>query len=283
MPSAPPLHVDLETVLEGEGDLLSLEPPTWIPDSHSGDCSACHEAFRCGSIFTPPSSPCHCVAAEDGDPAQTRVFGVVTAFYHLLSGFATQRIVYNRCRFCLLSSAARLSNLQSLCLLLYLLVRTGQHCMNLSWIVLSRQAIHAAAAPLPAVRLHLLRRLLPAAHDAAAQIPIEGAAARVHHLRAACWSRSSPSLRVRPCFLLLLPLPALHPTGWPGRSFGRSRLTMRTCGWPASFGFRLSAAGVTRPHCVRRHELMHGSARASGFQRKLLFSLVNCCFVSYAC
>ena len=47
MPSAPPLHVDLETVLEGEGDLLSLEPPTWIPDSHAGDCSACHEAFRC--------------------------------------------------------------------------------------------------------------------------------------------------------------------------------------------------------------------------------------------
>ena len=49
MPSAPPLHVDLETVLEGEGDLLSLEPPTWIPDSHAGDCSACHEAFRCRS------------------------------------------------------------------------------------------------------------------------------------------------------------------------------------------------------------------------------------------
>ncbi len=46
VPSAPPLHVDLETVLEGEGDLLSLEPPTWVPDSHAGDCSACHEAFR---------------------------------------------------------------------------------------------------------------------------------------------------------------------------------------------------------------------------------------------
>ena len=48
VPSAPPLHCDLETVLEGEGDLLSLEPPTWVPDSHAGDCSACHEAFRCG-------------------------------------------------------------------------------------------------------------------------------------------------------------------------------------------------------------------------------------------
>ena len=50
VPSAPPLHVDLETVLEGEGDLLSLEPPTWVPDSHAGDCSACHEAFRCGAV-----------------------------------------------------------------------------------------------------------------------------------------------------------------------------------------------------------------------------------------
>ena len=47
VPSAPPLHVDLETVLEGEGDLLSLEPPTWVPDSHAGECSACHESFRC--------------------------------------------------------------------------------------------------------------------------------------------------------------------------------------------------------------------------------------------
>ena len=48
VPSAPPLHVDLETVLEGEGDLLSLEPPTWVPDSHAGECCACHEMFRCG-------------------------------------------------------------------------------------------------------------------------------------------------------------------------------------------------------------------------------------------
>lgn len=46
VPSAPPLHCDLETVLAGSGDLLSLEPPTWMPDSHAGDCMACHQAFR---------------------------------------------------------------------------------------------------------------------------------------------------------------------------------------------------------------------------------------------
>lgn len=47
VPTAPPLHVDLETVLEGEGDLLSLEPPTWLPDSHAGECGICSEPFRC--------------------------------------------------------------------------------------------------------------------------------------------------------------------------------------------------------------------------------------------
>lgn len=46
VPSAPPLHCDLEAVLAGSGDLLSLEPPTWVPDSHAGDCTACHQPFR---------------------------------------------------------------------------------------------------------------------------------------------------------------------------------------------------------------------------------------------
>ncbi len=46
VPSAPPLHCDLEAVLAGAGDLLSLEPPTWTPDSHAGDCMACHQPFR---------------------------------------------------------------------------------------------------------------------------------------------------------------------------------------------------------------------------------------------
>ncbi len=48
LPAAPPpLHCDLETVLAGAGDLLSLEPPTWVPDSHAGACNACHQPFRC--------------------------------------------------------------------------------------------------------------------------------------------------------------------------------------------------------------------------------------------
>ena len=46
VPSAPPLHCDLEAVLAGAGDVLSLEPPVWVPDSHSGDCTACRQPFR---------------------------------------------------------------------------------------------------------------------------------------------------------------------------------------------------------------------------------------------
>lgn len=30
----------------GGGDLLSLEPPTWVPDSHAGACTACSQQFR---------------------------------------------------------------------------------------------------------------------------------------------------------------------------------------------------------------------------------------------
>ncbi len=47
VPTAPPVHVSLSTVLQGEADLLSLEPPTWLPDSHAQDCGHCQQTFRC--------------------------------------------------------------------------------------------------------------------------------------------------------------------------------------------------------------------------------------------
>ncbi|BDA51595.1 probable SH3 domain-containing YSC84-like protein 1 at C-terminar half [Coccomyxa sp. Obi] len=62
VPSAPPAHMSLSAVLEGDGDLLSLEPPTWVPDSHATSCNRCRAGFRplartrhhcrlCGGIF----------------------------------------------------------------------------------------------------------------------------------------------------------------------------------------------------------------------------------------
>ena len=46
VPTAPPAHVSLATLLEGEGDLLSLEPPVWVPDSHASACTRCMLPFR---------------------------------------------------------------------------------------------------------------------------------------------------------------------------------------------------------------------------------------------
>ena len=46
VPTAPPAHVSLSTVLQGGADLLSLEPPTWLPDSHAQDCGNCQQPFR---------------------------------------------------------------------------------------------------------------------------------------------------------------------------------------------------------------------------------------------
>ena len=45
-PSAPPMPMSLSTVLEGGGDLLSLEKPTWLPDSHALSCQSCGAPFR---------------------------------------------------------------------------------------------------------------------------------------------------------------------------------------------------------------------------------------------
>ena len=45
VPTAPPEHVSLSTVLQGGGDLLSLEPPTWLPDSHAQTCGNCQQPF----------------------------------------------------------------------------------------------------------------------------------------------------------------------------------------------------------------------------------------------
>ena len=46
VPTAPPAHVSLSALLEGEGDLLSLEPPVWVPDSHASACTRCKLPFR---------------------------------------------------------------------------------------------------------------------------------------------------------------------------------------------------------------------------------------------
>mgnify|MGYP001070011766 CR=1 FL=1 len=62
VPTAPPLHVDLRAVLEGTGDLMSLEPPKWAADSSSVNCQACSKPFSflvrsrhhcrvCGDLF----------------------------------------------------------------------------------------------------------------------------------------------------------------------------------------------------------------------------------------
>ena len=48
VPTAPPAHVSLSTVLQGGGDLLSLEPPTWLPDSHAQECGNCQQPFKYG-------------------------------------------------------------------------------------------------------------------------------------------------------------------------------------------------------------------------------------------
>lgn len=48
--------------MQGEGDLLSLEPPLWVPDSAAGGCSRCAARFQllarprhhcrlCGQLF----------------------------------------------------------------------------------------------------------------------------------------------------------------------------------------------------------------------------------------
>jgi hypothetical protein len=46
VPTAPPMHVSLSTVLDGGGDLLSLEAPTWLPDSCAPACQHCQKHFR---------------------------------------------------------------------------------------------------------------------------------------------------------------------------------------------------------------------------------------------
>ena len=51
VPTAPPVHVSLSTVLQGGGDLLSLEPPTWLPDSHAQECGNCQQTFRWASLL----------------------------------------------------------------------------------------------------------------------------------------------------------------------------------------------------------------------------------------
>ena len=46
VPTAPPAHMTLSRVMDGEADLLSLEPPSWLPDSHAQECGQCQKPFR---------------------------------------------------------------------------------------------------------------------------------------------------------------------------------------------------------------------------------------------
>jgi hypothetical protein len=46
VPTAPPAHMSLSAVLDGDGDMLSLEPPCWVPDSHASTCTRCKAGFR---------------------------------------------------------------------------------------------------------------------------------------------------------------------------------------------------------------------------------------------
>ena len=45
VPTAPPMHVSLHAVRSGQGDLLSLETPMWLPDSHATACRSCEKPF----------------------------------------------------------------------------------------------------------------------------------------------------------------------------------------------------------------------------------------------
>ncbi len=51
VPTAPPMHISLSTVLDGGGDLLSLEPPKWLPDSHAAACGICNQDFRSHTLM----------------------------------------------------------------------------------------------------------------------------------------------------------------------------------------------------------------------------------------
>ena len=46
VPTAPPMHVSLHAVRSGQGDLLSLETPMWLPDSHAAACRSCEKPFQ---------------------------------------------------------------------------------------------------------------------------------------------------------------------------------------------------------------------------------------------
>ena len=66
LPSAPPLPVSLSAVLDGGGDLMSLEPPTWLPDSHCASCQKCDAPF----VYVPTlcsCTRCCCQAAPERD------------------------------------------------------------------------------------------------------------------------------------------------------------------------------------------------------------------------
>lgn len=96
VPSAPPLHVDLRAVLEGSGDLMSLEPPKWVPDSSSPDCTACARPFSfllrsrhhcrvCGDLF--------CDACSSGEAAERQSRGV-GVWGSTVGGFCTGSVVW---------------------------------------------------------------------------------------------------------------------------------------------------------------------------------------------
>eukprot|EP00887_Chlorella_sp_A99_P007669 scaffold20.g7669.t1 len=69
-PSAPPaaLRVDVGAVLDGDADVLDLEPPVWLPDSAAAACMApdCGKpfSFLAGTVSRAAAPPVHDVTAE---------------------------------------------------------------------------------------------------------------------------------------------------------------------------------------------------------------------------
>lgn len=134
VPTAPPVYVSLSTVLQGGGDLLSLEPPTWLPDSHAQECGNCQQTFRWASLL----AAAVCLYA----PARRSYAGSTLPMHFCTSTASTQLCQTAQCRDGSKSDCA--------------------HGM---------QSPEALTASLPTVWRHLLCKLLLQSTTAASQVP----------------------------------------------------------------------------------------------------------------
>ena len=214
MPSAPPAHVSLSTLLEGEGDLLSLEPPVWVPDSHASTCSRCMAPFRCifslvgrmrgkAPLAARPHERVLNIHTDSQAPvsSQPRV-GVAEAAQLLASRFLELPSIPDASAHqgppkiflylqVAVAHAAPFPPVRAHLLRCYgcadgsglLVVIEGSSELAADRLNTCLQVAAPHTAPLPPVRGHLLRVLQRGAHAAAAQIPGGHAAACLHQLR----------------------------------------------------------------------------------------------------